>query len=82
MNRLDRAVIAGLVLVVAIAAIAIGGPALLPKPTGELGHPVARRGDADGRTAKAILGRPTSVNPLAARTRRTAISSPSSSRVS
>ena len=34
MNRLDRAIIAGLVVVVAIAAIAIGVPALGPKPTG------------------------------------------------
>ena len=67
MNRLDRAVIAGLVLVVAIAAIAIGGPSLLPKPSASSVIPTP--GVATQMVYReAILGRPTSVNPLAART--------------
>src|SRR5258707_949040 len=43
MNRIDRVVIAGLVLVLAVAAIAIGGPALGPKPSrGPSSRPAAR----------------------------------------
>ena len=65
MNRIDRLVIAGLVLVLAIAAIAIGGPAIAPKPAGPSAGPSA------GPTVpyrEGILGRPTNANPLAART--------------
>ncbi|HEY7131213.1 MAG TPA: peptide ABC transporter substrate-binding protein [Candidatus Limnocylindrales bacterium] len=65
MNRLDRAIIAGLVLVVAIAAIAIGGPALTARPT-QTAKPSAAATQAAYR--EGVLGRPTSVNPLAART--------------
>ena len=63
MNRLDRAIIAGLVVVVAIAAIAIGVPALGPKPTGSASPstPVTVVAYREG-----ILGRPTSVNPFLA----------------
>ena len=67
MNRIDRAVIAVLVLVFAVAAIAIGGPALTSKlqivsssanPSGPAAEPY-REG---------VLSRPSNVNPLAART--------------
>jgi peptide/nickel transport system substrate-binding protein len=67
MNRLDRAVIAGLVIVVALAAIAIGGPSILPKPSASTTIPSPGAG-SQMTYREAILGRPTSVNPLAART--------------
>ena len=65
MNRTDRAVIAGLVLVLAFAAIAIGGPALAPrgpKPTATptLSPPEPYR--------EGVLGRPAAVSPFGART--------------
>lgn len=65
MNRIDRAVIAGLVVVLAIAAFAIGGPALAPRP------PQATPGPSVPTVEpyrEGILSRPTNVNPLAART--------------
>jgi len=66
MNRIDRVVIAGLVLVLAIAAIAIGGPAFTPKPAaGPSSGPVAA---ATNPYREGVLSRPTNVNPLAART--------------
>ena len=66
MNRLDRAVIAGLVLVVVLAAVAIGGPAFAPKGLGPSVPPtVAVPQVAPYR--EGVLGRPTNVNPLAAR---------------
>ena len=66
MNRIDRVVIAGLVLVVAIAAVLIGGPALTPTPAP---HASASPSSAPVATyTEGVLGRPTSVNPLAART--------------
>ncbi len=65
MNRLDRLIIAGLVLVVAAAAFAIGGPAIGPKPT-QSATPSSAATLAAYR--EGVLGRPTSVNPLAART--------------
>ncbi len=65
MNRLDRLIIAGLVLAVAVAAIAIGGPAIAPKPTGSA---VPSSAATFAVYREGILGRPTSVNPLAART--------------
>ncbi len=65
MNRLDRAIIAGLVVVVAIAAIAIGGPALGPTPTQTTTPSTVA---AVSAYREGILGRPTAVNPLAART--------------
>ncbi len=66
MNRIDRAVIAGLVLVLAIAAFAIGGPALTPK--GPSGSSPASSAVAAEPYREGILSRPTHVNPLAART--------------
>jgi peptide/nickel transport system substrate-binding protein len=68
MNRLDRVIVAGLVIVIAIAAVAVGGQALLPKPGASattssspaVAGPVVYR--------EGVLGRPTAVNPLAART--------------
>ncbi len=64
MNRTDRAVIAALVLVLAVAVIAIGGPALGPgRPAASTG-PSARPPDPYREGA---IGRPTSVNPLGAR---------------
>jgi len=67
MNRIDRVLIAGLVLVLAIAAIAIGGPALAPKPAGPSASPPAAAGAAEPYR-EGVLSRPTNVNPLAART--------------
>ena len=66
MNRTDRAVVAALVLVMAVAAIAIGSPAFTPQGTAAApsGHPSPspalpyREGE---------LGRPVSVSPLGAR---------------
>ncbi|MEO5940089.1 MAG: ABC transporter substrate-binding protein, partial [Candidatus Limnocylindrales bacterium] len=65
MNRIDRVLIAGLVLILAVAAFAIGGPAIAPKPVIPSAPPavVAREPYREG-----ILSRPTNVNPLAART--------------
>jgi peptide/nickel transport system substrate-binding protein len=67
MNRIDRAVIAGLVLVLAIAAIAIGGPALAPKPGPATTTPLSSLPAAEPYR-EGVLSRPTNVNPLAART--------------
>ncbi|HUQ78412.1 MAG TPA: peptide ABC transporter substrate-binding protein [Patescibacteria group bacterium] len=65
MNRLDRAVIAGLVLVVILAAVAIGGPAFAPRDPGP-----ARTGPPSTVPSapyrEGVLGRPSNVNPLAA----------------
>jgi peptide/nickel transport system substrate-binding protein len=64
MNRTDRAVIAGLVLVLAFAAIAIGGPALAPHGPTPSTAPTASPPDPYREGA---LGRPISVSPLGAR---------------
>jgi len=66
MNRIDRAVIAGLVLAVAIAAFLIGGPALSPAPVPSV--PLPSSPAAVATYTEGVLGRPTAVNPLAART--------------
>ncbi len=66
MNRLDRAVIAGLVLVVVLAAVAIGGPAFAPRDR----DPAPSGQPSVAPTApyrEGVLGRPTNINPLAAR---------------
>ena len=65
MTRTDHALIGALVLALAIVAAAIGAPALLPagrtaSPTPALAEIVPYR--------EGVLGRPASVNPLAART--------------
>jgi peptide/nickel transport system substrate-binding protein len=65
MNRIDRVVIAGLVLVIAIAAIAIGGPTLAPPKAGPSVSPSSAPPPV---YTEGILGHPTSINPLAART--------------
>jgi peptide/nickel transport system substrate-binding protein len=67
MNRLDRAIVAGLVLVIAVAAIALGGQALLPRPAASIA-PVTSSAAAPAVYREGLLGRPTAVNPLAART--------------
>jgi peptide/nickel transport system substrate-binding protein len=65
MNRIDRAVIAGLILVVALAALAIGGPAFAPTGPGPSAAPSVA---AAAPYREGVIGHPTSVNPLAART--------------
>lgn len=65
MNRNDRAVIAGLVLVLVFAAFAIGGPAFAPTGPGASALPSVA---PVVHYREGILGRPTNVNPLAART--------------
>jgi peptide/nickel transport system substrate-binding protein len=67
MNRIDRLVIAGLVLVLALAAVAIGGPALAPKPPSSSATPSSATAAAPPYR-EGILSRPTNVNPFAART--------------
>jgi peptide/nickel transport system substrate-binding protein len=64
MNRTDRVVISGLVLVFAFAAIAIGGPALAPQGPAPTPQPTTRPPQP---YREGVLGRPVSVNPLAAR---------------
>jgi peptide/nickel transport system substrate-binding protein len=69
MNRIDRAVIAGLVLAVAIAAFAIGGPAFSPASGPSAPAPSTPSAvETVSIYTEGVLGRPTSVNPLAART--------------
>ena len=65
MNRIDRVVIASLVLAIAFAAVAIGGPALAP--AGPLSSPAPTLPPPATYT-EGVLGRPSAVNPLAART--------------
>ena len=69
MNRLDRAIVAGLVIVIALAAFAVGGQALLPKPASSPATPSSSP-EAAGPLVyrEGVVGRPTAVNPLAART--------------
>ncbi len=67
MNRIDRAVIAGLVLILAVAAIAIGGPALAPKPAPGSSVAPTGTGGPPAPYREGVLSRPTNVNPLAAR---------------
>ena len=67
MNRIDRAVITGLVVLVAIAAAAIG----LPAVSTPVAAPVASGQPSAAPIAtyvEGILGRPVAVNPLAAQT--------------
>jgi peptide/nickel transport system substrate-binding protein len=64
MNRIDRLVIAGLVLILAVAAILIGGPAVAPKPANQSAAP---SGSAIAPYREGVMSRPTNVNPLAAR---------------
>jgi peptide/nickel transport system substrate-binding protein len=66
MNRIDHAVIGGLVLLLGVIAVVIGAPALMPTsavPSPHPSMPVAVTPYREG-----VLGRAVSVNPLAART--------------
>src|SRR5689334_23552978 len=67
MNRIDRAVVGGLILIVVLAAVAIGGPSLVPgaKPSVPVSVPSSAAVDP---YREGVLGRPTNVNPFAART--------------
>ncbi len=67
MNRIDRAVIAGLVVILAVAAIAIGGPALAPKRPASSAAAPNGTGSPPAPYREGVLSRPTNVNPLAAR---------------
>jgi peptide/nickel transport system substrate-binding protein len=64
MNRNDRAVIAGLVLVLAFTAITIGSPALGPQGLGPSAQPTVTPPQPYREGA---IGRPVSVSPLGAR---------------
>jgi len=65
MNRLDHAIVGGLVLVLAVITVAIGAPALGPG----IASPSASPNLPEVVTYReGTLGRPMSVNPLAART--------------
>ncbi len=66
MNRIDRAVIAGLLVALAVAAVAIGGPALAPRLQPTVSAPPSAPAVTPYR--EGVLSRPTNVNPLAART--------------
>ena len=66
MNRIDRAVIAGLLVVLAVAAVAIGGPALAPRL--QQAASATPSSPAVSPYREGVLSRPTNVNPLAART--------------
>jgi peptide/nickel transport system substrate-binding protein len=66
-NRIDRAVVGGLVLLVVIAGVLIAGPALSPAPRSS-GVPAGPSAPAVPPYREGVLGRPTGVNPLSART--------------
>jgi peptide/nickel transport system substrate-binding protein len=65
MNRIDHAVIGGLVLVLAVIAMAIGVPALVPSTVTPSAIPSLQPAVP---YREGTIGRPVSVNPLAART--------------
>jgi peptide/nickel transport system substrate-binding protein len=65
MNRNDQAVIGGLVLVLAVVALAIGVPAFGPSTAAPTPSPTAQ---PVAPYREGTIGRPVSVNPLAART--------------
>jgi peptide/nickel transport system substrate-binding protein len=67
LNRLDRAIVGGLAVVLAAITIAIGAPSLAPST----GAPVSSSAPSLAEPTsyrEGTLGRPISVNPLAART--------------
>ena len=66
MNRIDHAVIGGLVLLIGAIAILIGAPALMPASARPSPHPTQPAVVTPYR--EGVLGRAVSVNPLAART--------------
>ncbi len=65
MNRVDHAVIGGLVVVLAVIALAIGVPALVPSSATPSAAPSL---DPVVPYREGTIGRPVSVNPLAAHT--------------
>ena len=65
MNRTDRAVIAGLVMVLVVAAVAIGGTAITPGGASPSARPTL---PPVTPYREGILGRPVSISPLGART--------------
>jgi ABC-type transport system substrate-binding protein len=66
-NRIDRAVVGGLILVVVIAGVLIAGPALAPAPAPSGAAPVPSSA-AVTPYREGVLGRPTGISPLSART--------------
>ena len=68
MNRTDRAVIGGLVLVLVLVAGAIAGPSLTLRPAESSASPTASGVAAPVPYREGIVGQPFAVNPLAART--------------
>jgi peptide/nickel transport system substrate-binding protein len=64
MNRTDRAVIGGLVLALALIAVAMGLPSIVPTAATPSAVPTLTPLDP---YREGVLGRPVSVNPLAAR---------------
>ncbi len=65
MNRIDHAVIGGLVLVLAVIAVAIGVPAVMPSSVAPSASPSM---EPAVPYREGTIGRPVSVNPLGART--------------
>ncbi len=65
MNRNDQAIIGGLVLVLAVVALAIGVPAFGPSTAAPTPRPTVQPA---APYREGTIGRPVSVNPLAART--------------
>jgi peptide/nickel transport system substrate-binding protein len=68
MNRLDHAIVGGLVAVLVIITVAIGAPALTPGAAGLAGPSASPSLLETVAYREGSLGRPISVNPLAART--------------
>ena len=67
MNRIDHAVIGGLLVLLGAIAVLIGAPALLPAGPTATPQPTAPVGDVTPYR-EGVVGRPVAVNPLAART--------------
>jgi peptide/nickel transport system substrate-binding protein len=67
MNRIDHAVIGGLLVLLGAIAVLIGAPALMPAATPSPTAPPTLPAEA-GPYREGVLSRPVSVSPLAART--------------
>src|SRR6185369_12606757 len=67
MNRIDHAVIGGLVLLIGVIAVVIGAPALMPAAAAPTPAPTAPTAVVVPYR-EGVLGRAVSVNPLGART--------------
>jgi peptide/nickel transport system substrate-binding protein len=68
MNRLDHAIVGGLVAVLVLVTVAIGAPALAPGAAGLAAPSASASLPETVAYREGSLGRPISVNPLAART--------------